>query len=358
MNIEQANTSGKQPRTDRAERFDLPMVTVVIPMKDERDYIAKCLESLINQDYPKTLMEIIVVDGGSTDGSLEIVAGFMKHHANIKLSGGPGINCPAGMNVGIKEAGGEVIAKVDAHGYIPSDYISVAVSHLKEHADVKCVGGPIRPLARGMMAQAGVFARSSVFGVGRGVYSMGKSAKFVDSVQCGLYKRDIFDKIGLFDEALQFGEDEEINWRIRKSGYKILSTPDITFYYFPRPTFKDLFKQYYNYGRLRVQVIRKHPAFFRLKHATPPLFVFILLMTALLSPFSTAVLTVFFGLLFLYLTVSVTVSAAISSSEGRIYLFLIPIAFGALHSGYGFGFLRGTFESIISCPKWRFFQKE
>ena len=343
-----ADIVNRETTSDNRVSSELPTVTVVIPMKDERDYIGKCLESVINQDYPKALTEILVVDGGSTDGSLEVVTDFMKHHANIKLLGGPGVNCPAAMNIGINEANGEIVAKVDAHGYPARSFLTAGIHYLTGDPTVKCVGGPIRPLAQGIIARAGVFARSSVFGVGKGVYSMGKSSGFVDSVQCGLYQKDVFRKVGLFDEALQFGEDEEINWRIRKKGYKIFSSPDIRFYYFSRTSFKALFKQYYNYGRLRVQVIRKHPDFFRPKHAMPPALVFCLLTTALVGTFNQTALIAFIGLASFYLIVSTGMSAAISATEGRRYLFLIPIGFAALHFGYGIGFLSGVCRLCLS----------
>ena len=325
-----------------------PKVSVIIPMMNEQKYIGKCLESIVNQDYPTASMEIFVVDGGSTDGSLDIVAEFAAHYSNIKLLGGPGVNCPAAMNIGIREARGDIIAKIDAHGYAARDFLSEGVRCLAKDPTVKCAGGPIRPLAECLVARAGILARSSVFGVGKGVYSMGKSSRFVDSVQCGLYQKDVFREVGLFDEALQFGEDEEINWRIRKKGYKIFSSPDIRFYYFSRTSFTTVFKQYYHYGRLRVQVIRKHPDFFRPKHAMPPALVFCLLITALVGTFNQTALIAFIGLASFYVIVSTGVSAAISATEGRRYLFLIPIGFAALHFGYGIGFLLGVYRLCLS----------
>jgi glycosyltransferase involved in cell wall biosynthesis len=326
---------------------DLPKVSVVIPMRNEAGHIAKCLESVVNQDYPAELIEVIVVDGGSTDGSLETVKELMEKYPNIKLMGGRGVNCPAGMNIGIREASGDIVAKVDAHGYPALDFMRTSVKYLTEDSKVKCVGGPIRPLADTPMAKASVFARSSLFGVGRGVYSMAHDAQFVDTVQCGVYRKDVFREIGLFDESLQFGEDEEINWRIRKGGYKIFSTPEIKFFYFPRNSFRKLFKQYYNYGRLRVRVIRKHPDFFRHKHVIPAMFVLALVVIGVLAVFSSLFSKLFFGMALLYLIVSLTVSAAISTCEGWKYLFLLPISFGTLHFGYGIGFLHGMVDLCL-----------
>ncbi len=239
--------SGNRVISEKVANDTLPTVSVIIPMKNEEQYIAQCLQSVINQDYPKELIEVIVVDGGSNDRSSQIVKKLAEEHSNIKLLGGPRVNCPAAMNTGIKDATGEFISKVDAHGYVAPDFLRISAKYLSKEANIKCVGGPIRPVAQNFIAKSNAFARSSVFGVGKGVYSMGEKPRFVDTVQCGVYKKDVFQEIGLFDESLQFGEDEEINWRIRKNGYKIFATPEIRFFYFPRNSFGKLFKQYYNY---------------------------------------------------------------------------------------------------------------
>ena len=207
----------------------LPKVLVIIPMKNEEEYIARCLQSVIGQDYPGELIEVIVVDGGSKDNSVKIVKKLAEEHPNIRLLGGPGVNCPAAMNMGITNAKGELISKIDGHGYVAPDFLKMAVKHLSTDTGIMCVGGPIEPVTRTKISKANAMARSSLFGVGKGVYSMQRKCQFVDTVQCGIYRKDVFEEVGLFDESLQYGEDEEINWRISKKGYKILSTPDILF---------------------------------------------------------------------------------------------------------------------------------
>ena len=327
---------------------NLPRVSVVIPMRNEEAYIGRCLESVVTQDYPRELVEVLVVDGGSDDESLEIVKQFAEEYSNIRLLGGPGVNCPAAMNMGLEIATGSIIAKVDAHGYIAPDFLKISVNYLSKEANVKCVGGPIRPVARTSVEKTNVFVRSSVFGVGKGVYSLGEEPQFVDTVQCGVYDKDIFEEVGVFDESLQFGEDEEINWRIRKRGYKIFSTPEIRFFYFPRNSFGGLYRQYFNYGMLRVKVVRKHPDFCRLKHIIPAAFVLSLFLAGVLGILGGLFLKVFFGIVFFYIIVSFTVSAAISANEGWKYLCLLPIGFGALHFGYGMGFVKGFIRLLRS----------
>lgn len=333
---------GNRVMTEKIASDRLPTVSVIIPMRNEKQHVARCLESVINQDYPKDLIEIIVVDGGSNDGSLKIVKEFMEEYSSIRLLGGPGVNCPAAMNVGINNAKGELIAKVDAHGYIASDYLRMSAKYLSKDGEIKCVGGPIMPVAETCVEKANALARSSIFGVGKGAYSMAEKSQFVETVQCGVYMRDVLEEVRLFDESLQFGEDEEFNWRIRKKGYKIFATPEVRFYYFVRNSFGKLFKQYYNYGVARAKVIQKHPDFFRVKHVIPTLFILALFSTGVLSVFTDLFSKPFLGIATTYLAASLAFSALISLREGWKYLGLLPISFAALHFGYGMGLAQGV----------------
>ncbi len=332
---------GNRVMTGQIASDNLPTISVIIPMKNEEEYIGRCLQSVLDQDYPEELIEVIVVDGGSNDSSLEIVKKLAEEHPNIELMGGPGVNCPAAMNIGIKSAAGELISKIDAHGYVASDFLRMSIEYLTEDEEIKCVGGPIRPVPETSIAEANAGARSSVFGVGKSGYSMNKKPQFVYTVQCGTYERSVFGEIGLFDESLQFGEDEEVNWRIRKRGYKIFATPDIRFFYVPRNSFGKLFRQYYNYGVARVKVIQRHPDFFRIKHIIPTVFIVTLFATGILGICSHFFLRLFVGSAIAYLIVSLAFSAVISSKRSWKYLGLLPISFAALHFGYGIGFARG-----------------
>ncbi|MDY6987480.1 MAG: glycosyltransferase family 2 protein [Thermodesulfobacteriota bacterium] len=324
-----------------------PRVTVVIPMRNEESYIGRCLESVLGQDYPEELIEVLVVDGGSTDGSLGVVKEISAAHSNVKVLGGSGVNCPAAMNMGIRDATGELIAKIDAHGYIAVDYVKTSGELLLKDEALKCVGGPINPVGEGRIGEASALARSSLFGVGRGVYSMGESTKWVDTVQCGVYKKGVFSEVGLFDESLQFGEDEEINWRIREKGYGILASPRVRFYYFPRSSVRKLYRQYYNYGVARVRVIRKHPRFLRIKHVVPPIFVLALCLSGVLALFCSLAMTAFIAVVLSYISICLTVSVAISAKEGWKHILFLPTCFAALHFGYGIGFLRGVMQLCL-----------
>jgi GT2 family glycosyltransferase len=327
-----------------------PFVSVIIPCLNEEKYIRRCLISILENDYPKDKLEIIVVDGGSTDGTTKIVKELARKHSNIKLLGRAGVNCPSAMNIGIKKAKGDIISKVDAHGYVDSDFLKINVKYLCENKDIKCTGGPIRQLGESFIAKANAYARISVFGVGRGIYSIEENPRFVDTVQCGTYSKEIFNEIGLFDELLQYGEDEELNWRIRKAGYKILCTPEIKFFYYARTSLKGLFRQYYHYGNARVKVIRKHPDFLRIKHLIPSAFVFSLGCSLIVSIFYTLFLWLFGVIVVCYLGSSAFFSYKIALRKGKRYFFILPIVFGVLHISYGLGFLIGLIRFI---KRWK-----
>ena len=179
----------------------------------------------------------------------------------------------AAMNVGIEASSGAYIAKVDGHGWVNPDFVTAAVAVLTADKYVGCVGGEIVPIADTEIERAIKVARFSRLGVGGGIYTARLVTHDIDTVQCGVYRTDVLRAIGGFDLNLQFGEDEEVNHRVRATGHRIVFEPRMRFYYHVRPTFRSLFRQYRNYGRARVAVVRKHPSFLRAKHLFPALLV-------------------------------------------------------------------------------------
>jgi len=328
--------------------YTKPFVSIIVPMLNEAQYIERCIKSLLGQDFGRENFEIIVVDGGSTDGSIGIVTRFANQHPNVKLYEEPGTNTPAAMNVGIRNARGQIICKVDAHGYVAHDFIRQSVQFLASDKTIWCVGGPIHQQGDSFVAQAVGFARSSWFGVGSGAYTVGEKQKYVDSVQCGTYRREVFVQLGLFDESLAYGEDEEINWRIIKAGYKILSTPDIIFYYYPRDSIRKLFRQYVNYGSARVRVVLKHPDFLKLKHLIPPGFVMYLFTGILASLVHFPLALPFLSVIAIYTALSLACSLKISRRAGLCFLPVMPLMFFTIHVGYGLGFLKSVLAIILA----------
>jgi succinoglycan biosynthesis protein ExoA len=327
---------------------DEPVVSVVMPVKNEGGYMQRALESLIAQTYPSSKIEILVVDGGSTDETCGIVRKLAEKDSRIRLFTGENANCPAAMNIGIRHSTGQIVAKIDGHGYIEPEFIALAVRCLSSDESIACVGGRIVPLASTSVQKANSYARFSTFGVGKGPYSAPESSRFVDTVQCGVYKKPDLLSVGSFDPLLQFGEDEEVNWRVIKSGKKILFHPDLRFHYHVRPTFKGIFKQYFNYGKARVQVVRKHPDFLKLKHCLPSVLTITLFLSILatLTLFRAVSPAISSAPLVAYVAYLIVAGTAIGIREKYFNFFYLCFSLASIHIGYGLGFINGLMKSV------------
>jgi len=324
------------------------MVTVVVPMRNEEAYIAKCLRSIVEQDYPQDSLEILVVDGLSDDRSREIVEELRGQYPFIRLLDNPRRIVPTAMNIGIKEAGGEVIVRVDGHCRLVPDYISQCVRYLEE-TGVACVGGAIESIGQTPMARAISLAMSLPFGVGDAYFRHAQKQKerYVDTLAFGAYRREVFNRIGLFDEELMRNQDYELNYRLRKAGGKILLTPAIKSYYYTRSSLGKLWSQYFHYGFWKVQMLRKHPRSVNVRQLVPPLFVLALLLSGALSAISSLATWVFALVVASYLSLSLSFSFSIAAHRGWRYLPILPIIFACLHLSWGLGFLYSLAQLIF-----------
>lgn len=318
-----------------------PLVSVVMPVWNEGRYLTAALDAVDRQTYPPDKIEILIVDGGSTDDTLSIAQERMRTDPRIKILGGVNVNTPAAMNIGIAAAAGTVIAKVDGHGEINPAFVQTAVEHLGREG-VGCVGPRIVPMASSDTQRAVSLARFSRLGVGGGVYTAPDSLHATATVQCGVYRRDVLESVGGFDAQLAYGEDEELNYRVTAAGWTILMHPGMQFQYHVRPSVSALARQYYRYGRARVAVIRKHPGFFRMKHAAPSIVTAVLggsLLAGLIHrPFLAAAGVVWAG----YGGVVGVGGAWIAARNAFRRPELVAASLVALHLGYGFGFIAGV----------------
>jgi cellulose synthase/poly-beta-1,6-N-acetylglucosamine synthase-like glycosyltransferase len=320
---------------------NLPRVSVIIPMRNEEEHIAQCLQSVVNQEYPEDLMEVLVVDGMSQDSSREIVSDITKRYQFVTLLHNPKQVKAAALNKGIAESSGQLILPVDAHCFIDRDYVSECVNALQQ-TDAANVGGVVFPIGASFVQQAIGLGMSSFFGIGSGRFHDRENGLFVDTVSFGAYRREVFEKIGLYDEEAHYGEDDELNLRLIKTGGKIFLSPKIKSRYYPRSSLSGLWKQYHNFGCGKVRTVRKHgrPASFR--HLIPPIFVLSVvgsLMLYAIRPMFWWLSTAICGG---YLVLTTLVSAKISFSQGWKYFPILPVVFATLHLSYGIGFLKGT----------------
>ena len=320
---------------------EFPTVSIIIPCYNEIQFIQKCLDSLIKNDYPKEKIEILIYDGGSNDGTLEILKKFQKKYTLIKIFHNPYRHQVKALNMGIKKAKGEIIIRCDAHSEYPPNYISEIVKYLLK-GEAANVGGVYDacPSKDTCIAKAIAFALKHPFGVGFSSRFPGQAKpKFADTVPFGAWKKKIFEEVGLFDERFIRAQDLEHNVRLKKYGKKILLLPFLRVKYYARPTLRELISMAYQYGYSQVVVLRKHKILVSYRKIFPPMFV--------CGSFFLWIEKVRF-LYFLYVLLGVLFGTEIALKEKRIcFLFLMPIVFFILHFFYGIGFLKALIDWLI-----------
>ncbi len=347
-----------------------PLVTVVVPCRNEGKWIGRCLQSIVDNDYPQDRLEVLVVDGMSNDETRQVIESFTARHPLVRLVSNEKRITPVAMNLGIAAAGGAVIVLMGAHVEYPADYISSLVK-LLEQSGADCVGGVCRTLPAGdsAMAKAVAFGMSHPLGVGNShfriagtMYPWSAEDRWVDTVPFGCYRREVFDRIGMFDEELVRNQDDEFNMRLIRHGGRILLSPRIVSQYIARDSLGKLWRMYYQYGYYKPLVVRKVGGVMTLRQLAPPLFVLSLAATALAALLSLAVLpfpwklvapTAFALIAGSYLlAIGACAAGAVRKSGLAVAVALLGV-FPALHLSYGIGYLRGTVEFLLlrrSCP--------
>lgn len=197
---------------------ELPFVTTMIVVRNEEKYIKKCLESFLEQEYPKDKYEILVIDGCSTDKTIDIVKETVKINQGVKVTilKNEKKLLASGWNLGIKYAKGEYVVRLDAHGYVEKDFLINSVKTILEIKDAVCVGGAMQTKALNSKGNIIADILSSPFGVGNSKFRYSDKAEYVDTVAFGLYKKKIFQKVGYFDETLKRNQDNDMHRRIKE----------------------------------------------------------------------------------------------------------------------------------------------
>ncbi|HCM36468.1 MAG: hypothetical protein A3J30_04625 [Candidatus Wildermuthbacteria bacterium RIFCSPLOWO2_02_FULL_47_9c] len=310
-------------------------VSIIVPCFNEERHIAECLDSILANNYPAGKAEILVVDGMSKDRTREIIQRYSIPNTqySIRLLDNPKVITPAAMNIGIQAAKGDVIIKMDAHCVYAKDYISKCVRHLRE-SNADNVGGVLKavPPKNTLMAKAIALSLSHVFGVGGSYFRTGADQpREVDTVAFGCYRREVFEKIGPYDERMEKTEDLELNYRLGKAGGRIMLFPDIKAVYYPSSdTLGSFFRHNFTDGIWATYPL-KYGFKVSLRHLIPLIFVLTL-------PVS----------IWLYIPVSLFFSLKIAIVENNVALFLVlPFVFAARHIGYGLGSLVGLAKIIL-----------
>lgn len=331
------------------------LVSVVIPCRNEEKYIAQCIDSIIESDYPKEKIEIIIVDGMSNDHTIAIIKSYIKEQHCIKLIENHKQTTQWALNKGIVESTGDVIIILGAHASISKNYISGCVEILKKENDIMCAGGLVENVFDNNTSKIIGKAMSSSFGVGNAYFRTGGKSGFVDTVAFGAYKKEIFEKIGLFDEDLVRNQDDEYNYRLTKNGYKIYLETNLKLLYYTRASYTKLFNQYFQYGYWKVYVNKKHKTITTLRQVVPSLFVAFLFL-GFLTPFSNIYIR--FGyrftiLIYLLLAIKNGLNKTDTLKELSKFIYACII----LHISYGSGYIMGLFTFFIMRKKPSDFSK-
>lgn len=325
----------------------LPFVSVIIPARNEESYIAPCLDSVLAQDYPKELLEILVIDGLSEDRTREILSRYCAGTPHIRMLSNPGRITPKALNIGIRAARGEIICRMDAHARYPGNYISTCERILREtRADN--VGGPITtiPKETGFIADSISRVLSSPFGVGNSVFRTGTASPvWVDTVFGGFYRKATFAKIGLFNENLPSSQDMELNKRLVNSGGRILLHPAITSTYYTRATLKTFYRNNVRNGFWAIFPLKYTSHLpVSIRHFVPLVFIVWLSLSLIVSLFSIWGIALLFagGIPYLAGAVFFALKASITG-KNPLYLLSLPPLFLMLHMCYG----AGSFTAVL-----------
>ena len=330
-------------------------VSLVCACRNEARCMRGVLDSMLAQEIPNFGWELVIADGMSIDGTREILAEYAIKSEKIRVIDNPGQIVSTGLNAAIRAARGRYILRVDAHTTYAPNYCAQCIAVL-ERTGADNVGGAARTTAKGVKARAIAAAYQSTFSTGGACFHDPGYSGWVDTVPYGCWRRELFDRVGFFDEDLVRNQDDEFNLRLIRSGGRIWQDESIVSWYSPRAHFKGLFNQYFQYGFWKVSLIRKHriPASWR--HLVPAAFVLATLGLPLLAIVSWAVqggvasLSAFAAIAVwaVYLLALGAASVAAARKHGWELLPLLPVAFAAYHFSYGAGFLAGV--STISRP--------
>ncbi len=326
-------------------------VSIVIPCRNEEKYIERCLDSILKFDYPSELLEILVVDGMSVDGTRAIIQRFMTVHKNIHLLDNLRGTVPYAMNQGVINSKGDYIVRIDAHCEYPSNYVSLLI-HWSKKLNASNVGLVVdsvslnnTPLSKSIVA-----VLSDRLGVGNSYFRTGFAGEYaeVDTVPFGCYPRNLFEEVGLYDTRLTRGQDIEFNRRITRLGGKIylLSGPKIK--YFAADTFHSLFNKYFKTGKwvIKVPFFTKSLSSISLRHLIP-LFFFLYLVGTLVLMMVNLQLGLFALMGWLFYLILIIVRSAKLSGFNNVMI-LTAMSFITLHFAYGVGSFQGLLEVINS----------
>lgn len=323
-----------------------PFVSVVLPVRNEGRSFAATLDAILGQDYPAERMEVLVVDGMSTDATRAVARDLAAKDPRLQLLENPDLIVPYAMNRGIAAARGAFLVRIDGHTIVANDYVSRCVAAW-EHSGAECVGGRMDPVGETTVGRLVALATTSPFGVGNSHFHYGREPRFTDSVYLGAWPLTVLKRLGGFDEEMVRNQDDELNYRLRKNGGKVFLDPSIVSTYKPRGDLRRLWRQYYQYGYWKIRVLQKHPTMLSLRHFAPAACVLLGLAATVAAVLSPVMAVALAAVVATYLLAGWLAAARLPAT-----LFeraVLPGVFFVLHAAYGSGFLVGLVRFL---PMW------
>ncbi|HEY6797249.1 MAG TPA: glycosyltransferase family 2 protein [Kineosporiaceae bacterium] len=312
---------------------DWPPVSVVVPVLNEAKHLRESVQRILDQDYPGEL-EIVLALGPSRDDTDAVAAELGSQDPRVRSVGNPTGRTPAGLNAAIRASRHPVVVRVDGHGLLAPGYIRAAVRLLTETGAAN-VGGVMAAEGVTAFQKAVAAAMTSVFGVGGARFHTGGQAGPADTVYLGVFRRDVLERLGGYDESFLRAQDWELNHRIRSSGGVVWFSPDLSVTYRPRSSLLALGRQYFHYGRWRRVVMRQHPGTANARYLAPPAMVLACSASLLAAPLTVWALAVPAA----YGAGIVVASLVVGRELPARSRLVLPAVLGTMHWSWGIGFL-------------------
>ena len=322
-------------------------ISIVIPCRNEVNYIEECIDAIYENNLPLgTDLSVYVIDGMSDDGTRDKLVLLAVKYPSLKTIDNLKQQTPFAFNLGIVEDKNvDFVQIVGVRQILSLNYLKNAMLLLESNDEVWCVGGKVNNVFLNDKGEIIAKAMATTFGMGLGNFRTLPNSGYVDTVGTPMYKYKVFDKIGLFDEALIRNQDDDFNYRVTQEGGKILFSTEVSLKYYVRGTYSGLWRQFYQYGYWKVYVNRKHQAVTTYRQLVPPLFVVYLALVLLMSVFGLKTFIIsslpFVFYLGLNLLFSAKVAKSIIEFPKIVFTYLI------LHVSYGLGYLKGILDFIV-----------
>lgn len=337
-----AETSQRVP-TERGQAG--PTISVVVPCRNEREHIEETMRSILGQRPVEGGFEVLVVDGGSDDGTLEVLSRLQEDQPALRVVDNPRRITAAAMNRGIELSKGDLIAILGAHTLYPADYLETCVRLLDEHTEADCVGGTLESRGESAFGRAVAFVMSHPAGVGNARHRYPDYEGYAEGACFPVFRRDALLRTGLYDTALVRNQDDDLNYRFRQAGGQVFISHRARCVYFVRESASRLFKQYFQYGAWRLAVLRKHGEVASWRQLAPVVLLTWLVLSAVLSPFlSTFLRTLLWAPVMGYAGIVVATAALSWPRLGWAAALRVPAAMITMHFAYALGFARALWK--------------